>query len=228
MKHLERMRKMAGLAVRMEWMEKEPFNQYQLKFHRVDKHFLTVEELSRIEKKSFSIHRLHWTRDVFVFCCYTGLAYSDVMNLKHTHIQAGIDGEQWIRTSRQKTNTPVNTPLLPEALEIMERYRTDARAIANGTVFPNISNQKLNSYLKEIADLCDIQKHLTFHLARHTFATSITLANGVPIETVSKMLGHTKISTTQIYARVLEKKIGEDMALLKSRRLAQRSPDIPV
>lgn len=128
-----------------------------------------------------------------------------------------IDGEHWLSTSRKKTEQPVRIPILPKAWEIIEKYKANARALAKGTVFPVISNQKMNSYLKEIADLCGIQKNLTFHLARHTFATTVTLLNGVPLETVSKMLGHSKITTTQIYARVVEKKVSEDMQSLRER-----------
>ncbi|HEY1055477.1 MAG TPA: site-specific integrase, partial [Emticicia sp.] len=126
-------------------------------------------------------------------------------------------GEMWVRTSRQKTDTPVSTPLLPKAMEIVKKYKGNERAAESQTLFPVISNQKVNSYLKEIADVCGIHKNITFHLARHTFATTVTLSNGVPIETVSKMLGHTKIATTQIYAKVLEKKISEDMAQLRKK-----------
>jgi site-specific recombinase XerD len=139
------------------------------------------------------------------------------MNLTPQHLVAGVDGEIWIKTYRQKTRIPVNTPLLPKASVILAKYQNDPRAINTGRLFPVMSNQKMNSYLKEIADLCGIQKNLTFHLARHTFATTVTLSNGVPIETVSKMLGHTKIATTQIYAKVLEMKVSEDMAMLRSK-----------
>ncbi|MBE7175332.1 MAG: site-specific integrase [Mucilaginibacter polytrichastri] len=218
MKHLERLRKLSALAVRLEWLDREPFARYQLKFKKVDKSFLTTDELAQIESKAISIERLQYIRDLFVFACYTGLAYSDAMSLEPGHIQRGQDGKLWIRTSRQKTNVSVTTPLLPEAQEIMEKYKDHPRSRAFGKIFPPISNQRLNTYLKELADICGIDKHLTFHLARHTFATSVTLANGVPIETVSKMLGHTKIATTQIYARVLEKKISEDMERLFRKR----------
>ena len=226
MKHLERLRKMIGLGIKLEWLERDPFQQYQLKFQRVERGYLTDEELSAIEKKTFSIERLQMVKNMFVFACYTGLSYSDLIQLKPENIQIGIDGESWIKTNRQKTKTPVTTPLLPEAMELILRYKNDPRANSTGTIFPCISNQKLNSYLKEIADLCSINKNLTFHLARHTFATTVTLTNGVPIETVSKMLGHTKIATTQIYARVLEKKIGEDMALLRSRMQSRKASNV--
>jgi len=139
------------------------------------------------------------------------------MRLTPGNITKGIDGELWLITNRQKTSNPVRVPLLPRALEIIDRYKGHPRALAEGSLFPNISNQKLNSYLKEIADLCDINKNLTFHLARHTFATTVTLTNGVPIESVSKMLGHSTITTTQIYAKVIEKKLSDDMKDLKQK-----------
>jgi len=217
MKHIERFRKMINMAIRLEWIDKDPFSAYQQKFEKVERDFLTKEELASIEMRELAIVRLQWVRDLFVFSCYTGLAYIDVMQLTHANITKGIDGEDWLYTNRQKTSNPVRVPLLPKALEIIERYSKHPRAIANGTLFPVISNQKLNSYLKEIADLCYIKKNLTFHLARHTFATTVTLTNGVPIESVSKMLGHSTITTTQIYAKVIEKKLSDDMQNLRAK-----------
>ncbi|MFD2164343.1 site-specific integrase [Paradesertivirga mongoliensis] len=214
MKHLERLRKMLNLAVRLEWLSRDPFEKYKMKFLKVDKEFLTAQELKIIETKEMKVERIAMVRDLFVFCCYTGLAYIDVINLKPENVIQAFDGKDWIKTHRQKSNVPVNTPILPKGLQILEKYRDNIRASSRGTIFPMISNQKVNSYLKEIADLCGIKKNITFHLARHTFATTVTLSNGVPIETVSKMLGHTKIATTQVYARVLERKISEDMAKL--------------
>lgn len=221
MKHLERLRKMANLAARLEWVDRSPFERFQLKFQRTEREALTKEEVSEIETRVIDLSRLGWVRDLFVFSCYTGLAYADVMQLMPEHIILGIDGEYWIKTSRQKTDTVVNVPLLAKARTILEKYRTDPRAVANGTIFPAISNQKLNSYLKEVGEMCCIDKNLTFHLARHTFATTITLSNGVPIETVSKMLGHTKITTTQIYAKVIEKKISADMRMLSNKLVGE-------
>lgn len=170
-----------------------------------------------MEKKVFPIARLDMVRDMFVFCCYTGLSYVDMINLTPAHIIACSDGERWIRTCREKTLIPVNVPLLPPALKILDKYADNIRSLSDGRVFPTVSNQKVNSYLKEIADLCGITKKVTFHIARHTFATTVTLSNGVPIETVSKILGHTKITTTQIYARVVERKLKEDMEALKTK-----------
>jgi len=215
MKHIERLKKMIKMAIRYEWLEKDPFVAFQQKFLHVERGYLTDDELKRIEEKTFTILRLQYVKDLFIFSCYTGLAYIDVMHLTPEHIQIGIDKELWLITSREKTDTSVKIPILPEAMEIINKYRNDIKAQVQYRLFPNIANQKLNSYLKEIADICGITKNITFHLARHTFATTVTLTNGVPIETVSKMLGHTKISTTQIYAKVIEKKVGEDMNRLK-------------
>jgi site-specific recombinase XerD len=217
MKHLERLRKMLKLAVRLEWISHDPFCNFQLRFTRTERGFLTNQELLLIEEKQFSVPRLEWVRDLFVFSCYTGLAYTDVMQLKPSNIIVGIDGKRWIKTFRQKNDIAVNLPLLPQALEIINKYIEHPRAKSKRTLLPVISNQRLNGYLKEIADILGIEKNLTFHLARHTFATTITLSNGVPIETVSKMLGHTKITTTQIYAKVVEKKIGQDMLILENK-----------
>ncbi|WP_295791678.1 site-specific integrase [Mucilaginibacter sp.] len=217
LKHIVRLKKMTNLAVKLKWLPSDPFQGFKMTKKRVDKDFLSEFELKAIEEKKFEVERLSMVRDLFVFACYTGLSYVDMANLENNHIVKGIDGENWIHTNRQKTSIPVNTPILPKAQAIINRYRNNVRAEEKGTVFPVISNQKVNSYLKEIADLCGVRKNLTFHVARHTFATTITLSNGVPIETVSRMLGHNKLSTTQIYARVLEKKVSEDMAELRNK-----------
>jgi site-specific recombinase XerD len=217
MKHMERFRKMVNVALKNEWMEKDPFKAYKMKFTKYERGYLTAKELERIEKKDFEFERLQYVKDLFVFSCYTGLAYTDAMHLSPGSLIRGIDGEHWLITSRQKTGTPVKIPLLPKAKDIIEKYRNNPKSLNDGTLFPNISNQRLNGYLKEIADVCKIDKNLTFHLARHTFATTVTLSNGVPIESVSKMLGHTKITTTQVYAKVIESKLSDDMKLLKQK-----------
>lgn len=215
MKHIERLRKMVTMGARMEWIEKDPFIHYKLKYHKTTREFLTAEELESIEKKVISIPRLQFVRDLFVFSCYTGLAYIDAVQLKPENISIGIDGENWISIHRQKSQQPVRIPILPKAQEIINTYKDHPRAINANRVFPNISNQKLNSYLKEIADLCGIRKPLTFHIARHTFATTVTLSNGVPLETVSKLLGHSSIQMTQVYAKIVEKKVSQDMSNLR-------------
>ncbi|HEX9825385.1 MAG TPA: site-specific integrase [Flavobacteriaceae bacterium] len=217
MKHIERFRKMITLAYKLDWIEKDPFISFDAKFDKVERNFLNESELYAIEEKHFTIERLCFVRDMFVFACYTGLSYIDAISLEPSDILHGIDGELWIITNRIKTDNPLKIPILPKALELINKYKKHPKSLANATVFPKISNQKLNSYLKEIADLCEIRKNLTFHLARHTFATTITLTNGVPMETVSKLLGHTRISTTQIYAKVIERKVSDDMILLKDK-----------
>jgi integrase len=208
---------MVTLAVKMEWIPKDPFQRYSLKFQKVDKSFLTPSELLLVERTELPLQKLHLARDLFVFSCYTGLAYADLISLHPSHLCIGMDGGYWIKTARNKTETAVNVPLLPQALTIIEKYKSNPRAGVRDRVFPSLSNQKMNSYLKDIAAQCGITRPFSFHTARHTFATTVTLLNGVPIETVSKMLGHTKLSTTQIYARVLETKVGEDMLNLRNR-----------
>ncbi len=215
MKHLERLRKMVNMAFKMEWIAKNPFEKHRLVFKKVERPYLSQQELNRMEEKQFSIERIQFVKDLFIFACYTGLAYIDVSQLTPMNIVKGIDGSDWIYTKREKTEVQVHIPILPTAFEIIHKYRDHPRAQDHNKLFPPISNQKINSYLKEIADLCGITKPLSFHIARHTFATTVTLSNGVPIETVSKLLGHTKISTTQIYAKVVENKISADMQQLQ-------------
>jgi site-specific recombinase XerD len=217
MKHLERFRKMVNMAVRMEWLDHNPFAAHKLHFKKVEREFLTEVELKTIEDKKFRIERLTQVKDIFLFSCYTGLAYVDATKLRPDDIRKGIDGMNWIFTQREKTLTPVRIPILKQAQKLIDKYEDHPKSQARGTIFPVISNQKMNSYLKEIADLCGIRKNLTFHTARHTFATTVTLSNGVPIESVSKMLGHTDLKTTQIYAKVVEKKISDDMIALQKK-----------
>ena len=217
MKHMERLRKMVTMAVKLEWMEKDPFTNYKLKFSKTERGYLTLEELTAIENKKFTIPRLQLVQDLFIFSCYTGLSYIDTVNLTPDKINIGIDGEQWIISKRQKSDEQFKVPLLSPALAIIEKYKDHPQAIAKGKLLPGMSNQKLNSYLKEIADVCGIEKNMTFHLARHTFATTVTLSNGVPLETVSKLLGHSKITTTQIYAKVIERKVSDDMMNLRQK-----------
>ena len=211
MKHLERFKKMINLAVKLEWIIKNPFGQFQLKFDKYDRQYLSERELELMEYTYFKSERLERVKDIFIFSCYTGLSFIDVKELTMHQIVLGMDHKYWIHTKREKTNETVKIPLLPKALKIVEKYKGIAQLTSSAALLPLCSNQKTNSYLKEIAKACGIHKNITFHVARHTFATTIMLSNGVPIETVSKLLGHTKLSTTQIYARVLEHKISEDI-----------------
>lgn len=217
MKHMERFKKMMRLAQDLDWIDKNPTKRFKLHFDQVDVVYLTRNELGRIQQLELKKPGLRLTRDIFVFACFTGLAYADVKNLSHDHIQLGIDGKKWIYTRRKKTNTAVRIPLLEEAEAILNDYREHPKIADSDKLLPIYSNQKTNDYLKEIAKQVKIKKKLSFHTARHTFATSVTLANGVPIETVSKLLGHHKISTTQIYARVIDSKISSDIDVLREK-----------
>jgi site-specific recombinase XerD len=217
MKYIQNLKKIVHLAQRNGWIPRDPFGEYHCTFRKVERDVLSDDELTMLEEKEFKFPRLQTVKDLFVFSCYTGLAYIDVMGLTQSNISKGIDGNLWILTERHKTKEKVRVPLLLQARDILDKYKNNPDVINSNSVLPKMSNQKLNAYLKEIADLCGIEKNLTFHLARHTFATTVTLSNGVPLETVSKLLGHSNIKTTQIYAKVLEKKISEDMENLKTR-----------
>lgn len=199
------------------WLSKDPFLSYKAKLKVVERPYLTKEEIQAIYEKEFASERLNQVRDIFLFSCYTGLAYVDVKKLSKSHVNIGIDGDRWIFTHRQKTDTSTRVPLLPLAQELILKYEGHPECVNSNVLFPVLSNQKMNSYLKEIVNVCGINKELTFHIARHTFATTVTLSNGVPIESVSKMLGHTNIKTTQHYAKILDKKVSDDMSILKSK-----------
>ncbi|MBC5838861.1 site-specific integrase [Flavobacterium muglaense] len=216
-KYVRNFRKIIKICLDNDWLDKNPCSRYEGKMKEVERDFLTEEELNRIYNKRFSSERLNLVKDIFIFSCYTGLSYVDVKGLKKDHIAIGIDGEKWIFKNRQKTDTKSKIPVLPIAQEIIQKYSDHPKCLNEDSVLPILTNQKMNAYLKEIGDLCDIPKEITFHMARHTFATSVTLTNGVPIETVSKMLGHKNIQTTQHYAKILDKKVSEDMQVLRDK-----------
>jgi len=216
-KYIKHLKKIVNHCIANNWLKQNPFINFKSSAKAKERTYLTQQELDAITNKKFVIERLTQVRDVFVFCCYTGLSYADVKKLKRNEIGIGMDGDKWIFTSRQKTDTSSRIPLLPVALKILDRYHDHPQCENQGLLLPVLSNQKMNAYLKEIADLSDVFKHLTFHLARHTFATTVTLSNNVPIETVSKMLGHTNIKTTQHYAKILDLKVSRDMAALKQK-----------
>ncbi|MFV5703413.1 site-specific integrase [Flavobacterium sp. XS2P12] len=216
-KYVRNFRKIIKICLDNDWLDKNPCSRYEGKMKEVERDFLTEEELNRIYNKRFSTERLTLVKDIFIFSCYTGLAYVDVKGLKIDHIAIGIDGEKWIFKNRQKTDTKSKIPVLPIAQEIILKYANHPKCLNEDSILPILTNQKMNAYLKEVGDLCDISKEITFHMARHTFATSVTLTNGVPIETVSKMLGHKNIQTTQHYAKVLDKKVSEDMKILRDK-----------
>jgi integrase len=217
MKYIKNLKKVIHEAQSYGWIDNDPFVRFKCSYKPSNRTFLTQEELDRIEKKDVHINRLDRVKDIFLFSCYTGLAYSEIERLSTDHLVKDPDGETLIKINRKKTNVGVIVPLLPQAAAIIKKYEDDPLANYKGTLLPVTSNQKINAFLKEIAVLCDISKNLTFHMARHTFATTVTLSNGVPIETVSKILGHTSIKTTQIYGKIVDLKVSEDMRILRKK-----------
>ena len=214
-KHTKNLSKILKLCYQNNWIEKDLVIFYKGKFQEVNVNFLTEEEIRTIKNKDFIGSGLNIVRDIFIFSCYTGLAYIDIFNLTKEQITIGVDGNLWIITNRQKTGINSNIPLLPIAEEIIKKYENHPLVSNSGKLLPVYSNQKVNEYLKTIGDNCNINKKLTFHCARHTFATTVTLSNNVSMESVSKMLGHKSIKTTQHYAKILDKKVSEDMNNLK-------------
>lgn len=216
-KYVVNFKKIMRIAFANNWVNKDPFYHWKAKWKKVDRDVLTEEELRTMMEKEFHIKRLEQVRDIFVFCCFTGLAYVDVQKLSRKHVVLGIDGDRWIKINRSKNDSQSTIPLLPVAENILAKYAVCKKFSDQNVLLPVISNQKTNAFLKEIAILCDIEKNLTFHLSRHTFATTVTLANGIPIESVSKMLGHQSLKTTQIYAKVINKKLKEDMSMITGK-----------
>ena len=216
-KYIKNFNKIIKLCLANNWIDRNPFANYKSKIKEVERVYLSEEEIQAITNKDFKTERLSLVRDIFLFSCFTGLAYIDVKNLTKSHISIGIDGEKWIFTHRQKTETASKIPILPVTQMIIDKYSDHPECCNQNKLLPILSNQKMNAYLKEIAGVCEIEKELTFHIARHTFATTVTLTNGVPIESVSKMLGHKNLRTTQHYAKVLDKKVSEDMMILREK-----------
>lgn len=217
LKYIKNFGKIIRICLSNGWIVIDPFANYKGKIKTVDRVYLNEDEVQRMADKRFDIDRLGQVRDVFLFCCFTGLAYVDVKKLRTSQITKGLDGGLWIFIHRQKTSTRSAIPLLPIAAKLIDKYANNPLCINKDMPLPVPSNQKMNGYLKEIAAVCGINKILTSHIARHTFATTITLSNGVPIETVSKMLGHSSIKQTQHYAKILDLKVSADMLLLKQK-----------
>ncbi len=211
-KAIQRLRKIIKLAIAEGYILQDPFLLHKPKAVQINVVFLTAEELAKVEVHQFSQPRLNKVRDCFIFCCYTGLPYQEMSSLLKEHIITGFDGELWIKMYRKKTKKMFQVPLLPKAIEILMKYEVEEHLL------PKYSNQKFNSYLKEIADIVGIDKRLTHHTARKTFASTVLLFNDIPIEVVSELLGHTKIATTQKhYGKVVQKKISEQMKSLKEK-----------
>ena len=217
MKHIQTFRTIFKTAIAHGYVKNDPFSNYKIRLQEVVRDCLNQDEINRIESVELSNKKLMRVRDFFLFSCYTGLAYAEIYNLKSKNIQLE-NGQYWIRTRRLKTNVITNVPLLEKPKAILLKYNSKLHELAdNDLVFPVLSNQKTNDYLKIIALHCGITKNLHFHLARHSFATTVLLTNGVPIESVSSMLGHKRIATTQHYAKMVDKKLEEDMQKLQSR-----------
>ena len=210
-RYMKVVKKITNMALANDWMEKDPFINIHFHEQEVHKEFLTKEELEAMQNKVFDIPRLDLVRDTFLFQCWTGLAFIDVSELKPEHLVPDNQGNLWIRKARQKTKIMCNIPLLDIPLAILEKYKGHPLAKKKDTLLPVPCNQKMNSYLKEIADFCGIKKNLSTHTGRHTFSTVIALANNVSLENVAKMLGHTNTKMTQRYAKVLDQSILRDM-----------------
>ena len=211
-KHLKNLKKVIRIALANDWIKKDPFYGIQFKHEETHVEFLTQEELERIINKEFELPRLALVRDVFVFCSFTGLAFIDVKNLTKEHLMKDNNGALWIRKPRQKTGNMSNIPVLSVAKRLIEKYANHPECIKKNVLLPVLSNQKLNAYLKEIADCCGINKRISSHVARYTAATVVFLANNVSIENVAKILGHSNTKMTQHYAKVLDSSIMRDMA----------------
>lgn len=214
-KAIQRFRRIVKIAISEDYLDKDPFLMYKVKRTKKEVVYLTAEELQSLENHIFSQSKLEIVKDMFVFCCYTGLAYNEMANLEDKHIVKGFDGNYWIKMMREKTQREISIPILSKSNSLIEKYQDKGK---QGKILPALSNQKFNSYLKEIADIVGIDKNLTHHIARKTFATTVLLYNDVPMEIVSELLGHSKLSTTQEhYAKVVQKKVSEQMSLLQKK-----------
>jgi site-specific recombinase XerD len=217
MKYIKNLGKVIRLGLAEGYMSKNPFDKFKLTYKTVQRDILTIEEVDKLVKLKIPEERLDRVRDLFVFCIYTGLAFVDVTNLKMEHLVKTNEGTTWIKNSRYKTSVAFLIPLLAIPVRLIKKYEGFFKRDIDGSVMPTLSNQKYNSYLKELAIRAKISKNLTSHLARHTFATTITLNEGVPLEVVSKMLGHSDTKTTQIYAKIQEKAIMNGMKKLMDK-----------
>jgi integrase len=194
-----------------------PFRDVKYRFEEVETVYLDDDDLASLINKKIDIPRIDQVRDIFLFCCFTGLAFSDVKALRKENLIKGMDGKMWIQKRRTKTKILSNIPLLEIPQKLLEKYAEHDKVKCGQVLLPVPSNQKMNAYLKEITDLCGINKNLTTHSARHTFATTVTLANHVSMESVSKMLGHTSINMTRKYARIADRLNSEDMQKLEGK-----------
>lgn len=214
-KYVKNLKHILTYGVDISWIDQNPAEGYICSYKETEQVILGPEELSRIENKRFQIPRLEIARKLFIFQCYTGLSYTDMAKLEKQNLEQGPDGRLWLNVRRTKTDTVVRYPILTQAAKILEELAINPDS---DKLFPQtISNQKMNSYLKEIADLCCITKNLTTHVGRRTMASTVLLSNGVPIETISRILGHLKITTTMQYAKVGDQMVSKDIIKLEKR-----------
>ena len=208
------LKKMVNIAIREGIVNRDPFAGFSVERPKAIQRFIPANELEMLIKTPFKSSALSLTRDMFVFSCFTGLSYIDLYNLTGNHIVKTVDGSLWIEISRQKTDSSSRIPLLDIPVKLIEKYRGSG---SKDKVFPVRSNYQINRELKKIAKLCGIERRLTFHMARHTFATETCLSSGVPLESVSRMMGHKRLNTTQIYAKITYNKVDEDMDILSEK-----------
>lgn len=216
-KHLKILKTYLKYAASMELINRSPFIDYKASYKPKEKPYLTIEELKLVESKSFTIKRLQLVKDLFLIQCYTGLSFSDLVNLRGIDIITGIDGNLWIIKNRLKTSVRSSIPLLPRAIDLISKYSPDFKTYYDKEIFPKYSIQSYNSYLREIMDLCGVNKPLSSHAGRRTFATTVALSNGISIESIAQMLGHSSIKITHQYARVSDLKIASEMERLKTK-----------
>ncbi len=216
-KYVSIIKELLNSAVDKGWLEKNPIANYKCPYKNPHREVLTMIEIGKLMETEMPNRMVERTRDIYIFSCFTGYAYKEVDSLTKDNIVIGMDGNKWISLCRHKTDEPELVPLLPIPLEIIEKYKNDVWANANNKLLPVRSNQKYNKNLKKVAEIAGIKKHLTTHTARHTFATTVALEHDVPMETVSRLLGHRSIRTTQIYAKVSLKKLSNNMNDLKEK-----------
>ena len=215
-KYIRNISAMVSHVKKMGLVAENPFSIYDKTLNEVETTFLTLEELKRIENKVFSNRRLDVVKDIFLFSCYTSYAPVDVMNLRQGNYSLDENFDNWLKTKRQKTKVKTNVLVIPPLKRIIDKYKNDPECIEDNRLVPNRSNTNMNAYLKEIADLCGIDKNLTWYVGRHTFATTVALANGIPMEIISKIMGHKRITQTQHYARLMDDSVKKHMSNLRN------------
>jgi integrase len=215
-KYIRNISAMVNYAKKMGLVNDNPFSIYDGKLNEIDTTFLTLNELRRIEDKVFTNRRLDVVKDIFLFSCYTSYAPVDVMNLRLGNYSLDEDFDNWLKTKRQKTKVKTNVLVIPPLKRIIDKYKNDPECIEDDRLIPSISNSKMNAYLKEIADLCDIEKNLTWYVGRHTFATTVALANNIPMEVISQIMGHKRITQTQHYAKLMDSSVKKHMKNLEN------------